>query len=84
MNRAYVLHPYVIIGIGIIVFLFVCVYHVREGFAATLNCQGGVTGWQIEGGGNAIYLDRLNVQCAENQMLSRFQIQRSGNGWWRL
>ena len=78
MNRVYV-----IIGIGIVVFLVLCAYHVREGFAATLTCRDTATPWQDEGRGNAIFLDRLNVQCGNNEMVSRFQIQRNGGGWWR-
>ena len=83
MNRAYVLPPYVIIGIGVILFLLVCAYHVREGFAATLTCRDTATGWNAEGGGNAIYLDRHDVRCGANEMLSQFQLQRSGGGHWR-
>ena len=78
MNRVYVLHPYVIIGIGIILFLLVCAYHVREGFAATLTCRDVSTSWQLSGGGHTAYLDRLNVACGPNEMLSQFQLQQSG------
>ena len=81
MNRAYVLRPYVIIGI--VIFLLMCVYHVREGFAATLSCRDTATGWNAEGGGNAIYLDRHDVRCGANEMLSQFRLQRNGGGAWR-
>ena len=80
MNRAYVLHPYVISGIGIVVFLLVCAYHVREGFAATLTCRDVSTPWQDGGGGHSFYLDRQNVACNDNEMLSRLQLQQTG--WW--
>ena len=81
MNRAYVLHPYVIIGIGIVVFLLVCAYHVREGFAATLNCRGLDTGWQTDGRQNPIYLDRHTVGCGANELLSHFKLNRWGGSW---
>jgi len=77
MNRLYV-----IIGIGIL-FLFVCAYYVREGFAATLTCRDTATGWNAEGGGNAIFLDRHDVRCGGNEMLSQFQLQRNGRGSYR-
>ena len=72
MNR-----QYVIIGIGIL-FLLVCVYHVREGFAATLTCRDVSTPWELSGGGHTAYLDRLNVACGPNEMLSQFRLQQSG------
>lgn len=74
MNRSYV-----IIGIGIL-FLFVCAYHAREGFVASLNCRDISSPWQEGGGGHSFYLDRQNVACGPNEMLSRFQLQQSG---WR-
>lgn len=74
MNRVHV-----IIGIGI-VFLLVCAYHVREGFAASLSCRDVSSPWQEGGGGHSFYLDRQNVACGPNEMLSRFQLQQSG---WR-
>ena len=78
MNRLYG-----ILGIGIILFLLVCVYHVREGFAARLSCRDTATGWNAEGGGNAVYLDRHDVRCGGNEMLSQFQLQRNGRGSYR-
>jgi len=77
MNR-----PYVIIGIGVILFL-VCVYHVREGFAATLTCRDVSSPWQDGGGGHSFYLDRQNVACNDNEMLSRLQLQQTGWTWTR-
>ena len=73
MNRTYVLHPYVIIGIGIVVFLLICAYHVREGFAATLNCYDRTTDW-VAGSNTS------NVACGANELLSRFQVERTGLG----
>jgi hypothetical protein len=72
MNRLYA-----IIGIGIL-FLLVCAYHVREGFAATLTCRDVSTPWELSGGGHTAYLDRLNVACGPNEMLSQFRLQQSG------
>jgi len=77
MNR-----PYVIIGIGIL-FLLVCVYHVREGFAASLSCRDVSTPGQIHGNGHTIYLDRLDVRCGDNELLSQFRLQHLGGGWSR-
>ena len=81
MNRAYVLHPYVIIGIGIVVFLFICAYQVREGFAATLTCRDILTSWELSGGGHSAYLDRIPVTCGPNEMVSQFRLQQ--DNWWR-
>lgn len=77
MNRVYV-----IIGIGI-VFLLVCAYHVREGFAAALTCRDVSTSAQSHGNGHTIYLDRLDVRCGANEMLSQFKLQHLGGGWSR-
>ena len=87
MNRAYVLRPYVlrpymIIGLGILVFLIVFAYHVREGFAASLSCRDVSTPWQ-GGTGHTAYLDRLNVECGPNEILSRFQYQNSNWSHYR-
>jgi len=71
------------IGIGVILFVLICVYHVREGFVATLSCRDTATGWNAEGGGNAIYLDRHDVRCGANEMLSQFHLQRNGGGSYR-
>ncbi len=76
MNRAYV-----IIGIGIVVFLVLCAYHVREGFAATLNCRALNTGWNSDGRQNPIFLDRHNVACGANELLSQFKLNRWGGSW---
>jgi hypothetical protein len=76
MNRTYV-----IIGVGIVLFLLVCAYHVREGFAASLSCRNLSTSWEASGGGHTAYLDRLNVACGPNEMLSQFRLQQSG---WAL
>ena len=78
MNR-----QYVIIGIGVILFLLVCVYHVREGFAASLSCRDVSTPGQIHGNGHTIYLDRLDVRCGDNELLSQFRLQHLGGGWSR-
>jgi hypothetical protein len=77
MNRLYV-----IIGIGIL-FLFVCAYHVREGFAASLSCRDVSTSAESHGNGHTIYLDRLNVACGPNELLSQFRLQHLGGGWSR-
>ena len=37
------------------------------------------TGYNDEGGGNVIYLDRHNVDCGANNVLSQFQLGRSEN-----
>jgi len=76
MNRLYVI-------IGIVIFFLVCVYHVREGFAASLSCRDVSTPGQIHGNGHTIYLDRLDVRCGDNELLSQFRLQHLGGGWSR-
>ena len=77
MNRAYVLHPYVIIGIGIIVFLFVCVYHVREGFAAKLTCRDVSTQAEsIVDRSHYVHLGAHDIRCNDDEMLSQLQLTR--------
>lgn len=64
-------------------FLLVCAYHVREGFAASLSCRDVSTPGQIHGNGHTIYLDRLDVRCGDNELLSQFRLQHLGGGWSR-
>jgi hypothetical protein len=41
------------------------------------------TGYNDEGGGNVIYLDRHNVDCGADNILSQFQLGRSGQNQYR-
>lgn len=41
------------------------------------------TNFNEEGGGNMVYLDRHNVQCPAGTALSRFRLQRNGQGKYR-
>jgi hypothetical protein len=58
-----------------------------EGFAMKLSCRNSYTPWNFEGGGNAIFLDRHNVKCDSNELLSQFQLTRQqqddGNIYYR-
>ena len=45
-------------------------------------CVDKFTPWNDEGSGNAVFLDRHNVDCGTD-FLSRFQLQRSGGGQYR-
>jgi hypothetical protein len=46
---------------------------------STMTCRNVSTPWNDEGGGNAVYLDRHNVQCGPDEMLGSFRLVRSGN-----
>lgn len=55
-----------------------------EGFAdITRACRQLSTPWNFEGGGNAIYLDRHNVACENNEALTQFHLVRSGTDMYR-
>lgn len=41
------------------------------------------TGFNDEGNGNVIYLDRHNVDCGKDSVLSQFQLTRNGQGKFR-
>ena len=44
------------------------------------TCRNAATGWNDEGGGNAIFLDRHNVECADNEYLTKLKLNRNGKG----
>lgn len=58
-----------------------------EGFAMKLSCRNSYTPWNYEGGGNAVYLDRHDVKCDSNELLSQFHLTRQqqddGNMYYR-
>jgi len=66
----------VIIFILMIVFSGKLVNRVIE----TLQCRNISTPWNSEGGGNAVFLDRHDVNCNQNEMLNKFHLVRSGKG----
>jgi hypothetical protein len=41
------------------------------------------TGYNDEGSGNSVFLDRHNVDCGANSALSQFNLTRDGNGKFR-
>jgi hypothetical protein len=47
------------------------------------TCRDAATPWNDEGGGNAVFLDRHNVACNDDEMLSRFKLNRNGGGQYR-
>jgi hypothetical protein len=46
-----------------------------------LNCVQKNTGWNDDGGGNAIYLDRHNITCESDEVISQLQLVRSGGSY---
>ena len=44
-----------------------------------MKCRIVSTPFNDEGGGNALYLDRHNVECAPNETINRFRLVREGN-----
>ena len=47
----------------------------------TIDCDDQVkeTTVEYDGGGNLIFLDRLNVDCGNNSAISEFKLQRDGD-----
>ena len=41
------------------------------------------TNWNNEGEGNAMYLDRHNIQCNSDEKLSQLHLTRDGKGNYR-
>ena len=46
----------------------------------TKNCTNHNTGFHIDGGGNAAYLDRQNVICPGDKKLKQFKLNRDRSG----
>jgi len=46
-------------------------------------CRDADSGWNTEGGGNTIFLDRHNVQCNDDESLTKVQFVRDGQGNFR-
>lgn len=49
-----------------------------------LKCRKATTGFNDEGDGNSVYLDRHNVECNGDEALSQFHLQRSGLGTYQF
>ena len=45
--------------------------------------ENKTTPWNEEGGGNAIYLDRHDVDCGSNSVITQIQLGRKGDGNYR-
>lgn len=43
----------------------------------TVRCQDKTTGWNVDGKGDARYLDRHHVRCDQQNFLSYFRLQRN-------
>lgn len=56
---------------------------VTPALAAFTVGTSGNTGFNDEGGGNTIFLDRHNVDCGDNSGLSQFNLTRDGQGRFR-
>jgi hypothetical protein len=50
-----------------------------EGFQTQIKCRSLSTPYNEEGGGNAVYLDRHNVDCGPNEVLGRFHLARESD-----
>jgi hypothetical protein len=48
-----------------------------------LSCRDVSTPWNEEGGGNALYLDRHDVKCEDDESLSSIALVRKGDGNYR-
>ncbi len=48
-----------------------------------LSCRDVSTPWNEEGGGNALYLDRHDVKCENDESLSSIALVRKGDGNYR-
>ena len=49
----------------------------------TTICRSVSTPFQPEGGGNSVYLDRHNIVCNDDEMISQMRYIRSGNSTFR-
>jgi hypothetical protein len=47
------------------------------------DCKDANTGFNSEGNGNAVFLDRHDIKCGTGSALTRFQLARSGGGNYR-
>ena len=44
----------------------------------SMTCEKKTTELAIDGGGNAIYLDRQDIKCGDDELLQRLHLQRGG------
>jgi hypothetical protein len=75
--------PIKIVLIIILFILIIIYYKFFNKVVETLQCRYLSTPWNDEGGGNAVFLDRHDVSCNQNEMLNRFHLQRSNRGTYR-
>jgi hypothetical protein len=47
------------------------------------QCRDTSTQWNDEGNGNAIYLDRHNIVCGDDENITRMQLTRNHKGKYR-
>jgi hypothetical protein len=75
--------PITIILVIALFILIVTLYNFFNTVVENLQCRGVSTQWDDEGRGNAVYLDRHNVQCNQNELINRFRLVRNGRGRYR-
>lgn len=59
----------------------VCIEYSND--PASVTCRPTSTPWGLECGGNSICLDRQNVQCRPNELISGLHLNRRGDGYYR-
>jgi hypothetical protein len=58
-------------------------YQYKCAATGDINCRSVTTQWDDEGNGDIRYLDRHNIKCNDNEVLSQLAYRRSGNGTFR-
>jgi hypothetical protein len=68
----------------IIMFIIIVIfYKFFNKLVEGLQCRRATTPWNLEGGGNAVFLDRHDVRCGGDEMLNQFYLARSGRGTYQ-
>jgi hypothetical protein len=75
--------PITIILVISVVILIVTSYKFFNKVVENLQCRGTSTPWNDEGRGNAVFLDRHNVGCNQDELINRFHLVRNGRGRYR-
>lgn len=51
--------------------------HFSTILGVSIKCHDKTTAWDLHGGGDVVYLDRQQVQCSQQEVLSYFHLQRN-------
>jgi len=74
------------ITIILVISLFIIIvssYNFFNKVVENLQCRSISTPWNDEGGGNAVFLDRHDVRCNNDELINRFRLTRDYRGNYR-